>query len=1648
METTSIFLRSSTKLLSKLKAKKAENIDVMQGISPLSWDGKERENICVVKVEDTDRLYRPLFKQFDDLPKVTFNETGSPFDVGVVLIKQSDNQSTKKKPVGGALRGGYCESCDHWYKCTLKEHLNSNKHKDFVSKLDNFKTLQLVSDNLSRFESFLSHHLLQKRKLQKNRDEDNDFRDFFNDKNNNSTNMGSNEKIQNEILVSSNSKIDIEINSAQVSKGVKDSLAAVTGNPTKYFMHKYASKELCIPDQTEKERMNSKEKSDNEIESVPNNSSKSPLLYAVTQASNKVAAGSVSSTLTNSGGTKTINSTIKGSNDFEQLKTNSQHSSDRINSIDKTKSKYGDKVIISEANFSSSSCSFGDNGVKNALTILQNNMSENRLGKASTDIFAENYNGNDENERNNPCNVISNSEISFQSKSSCNNSSSLHEPTLEKFLKEKDDNLDTRNMPALFPVEDLSVTDIENGIMPVIDKHSPISVVENVTENIILNGNYSEMRTFSDSSKNIQNLTDACESTEPYYNVSKKQSSEIVGAVSEEEKGVETKQAIKVNECCSPKGVDIEMKCHTPTHNLGHNLSKSILERVMQSGSTITSVKNWLLPNGESGSVLSDFSFSKMDNTLVANADHTNCDTDVRGVNHEQTEYVDQQQNLVANWIQSQKFDNNYECQLPDLDTTEGKELINTESYNQDIKSEGSLGNMNMQTPVSEKYSYLTDLSSIPTDSVVSESASVFSQADDLYPVENATCKDNKCKESMNYAGENYTNVDRQASGGPVCKQIHAGISGDNFNHSSVEMQTAVPAKQGINNFTGCKPEEKTFLQRMLNVNVLDHSQRDITSREIIPDNNQIGTIKSAVHINHVGGAEDKIINDVEMKSIHSEERDRPNSKQDLSRESHVQHPPNAKPITQKTASTKGKSKSKPVSLKCHTPTVDKSSNNHTFQGSVTENETISNSHLIQWQVYSPISQCSDYSKNPNDYNPVIKRGKRNEIQNKQQNCLVPEESPSQQFCYQTTGNLFPQNQVPNYYNTGILPGQNFYSEQRLMYMYHQNASGFQSQLYGFSGLSDVSYCFNSPQQYRPVVSPQASHSSVHSLHDVTQNNYNGVNTNSVQNVHVTQNSYSGVNTNNVQSISQNSYSDINPNSVSQNTYSVAHIGNVQVMNQNSNVAFASSVHDVPQNSNNGVHASSIHDVNQCGYNGVQTSNMHSGKENTYGSESHTIGVHAEQLNGYSGVHTNVVGTVCQNSYNNVQASNVLAMNVTSSDQHYAQNAGDPYPVDYLSNSCLSPDMNQYGHRTASPRFYPTQNSVFSTQIGEQLPSTHLNQPFSTAHFNQRFHTVGSSQLSSDYLTNSNNVFQFSEGYASQEPAQNNQTQHWYLSSPGFGPVLQSNSELSEPRRFETISLNDIAEDTCNSSDISFPLKKCKFKENKQSKSVTCNASIKRKECASKSKTETLRSAVTKGKDIHRSGQYQSTTVIEKNVEKDNLQKVGKTSSADPLMTAYIHNNNSSEKVFTSTTSTRNDVPPSVQPLKPSAVFASTSGCDPHSVHLLSSSEQISNNHTNNVYHSQKQNDTGSYISAKVGDTKLKLSKQASLTVEKKTDLMDFWNVRKTGDCRLVFRVNKRKAEFETNVHESGNTHETPNTENYNWEQGYIHPKKRRCLIY
>ncbi|KAK3090042.1 hypothetical protein FSP39_008748 [Pinctada imbricata] len=169
IQLVSIFLKESNKILYKVRQR--SNHDElagcdMEGFSPLTWKRNDKENINVVKLEDSDQMYKPLIKYFDNFPQVRYDDDLiSPFDKKIILHRKSETinrYSAKRKSLPAAKKGGFCEACNYWFKCSLREHLNSDKHKKFVDQCHNYKDLDSiivampsVMDFLSKFPSSL-----------------------------------------------------------------------------------------------------------------------------------------------------------------------------------------------------------------------------------------------------------------------------------------------------------------------------------------------------------------------------------------------------------------------------------------------------------------------------------------------------------------------------------------------------------------------------------------------------------------------------------------------------------------------------------------------------------------------------------------------------------------------------------------------------------------------------------------------------------------------------------------------------------------------------------------------------------------------------------------------------------------------------------------------------------------------------------------------------------------------------------------------------------------------------------------------------------------------------------------------------------------------------------------------------------------------------------------------------------------------------------------------------------------------------------------------------------------------------------------------------------------------------------------------------
>ena len=1445
METASVFLRTSTKLLSKLKAdKKAETEDAMLDMAPLSWDGKEKENTYIIKVEDSEGQYRPLFKQFDDVPKISYKETGSPFDVGVVLVKQSDNKSTKKKSVGGALRGGYCESCDHWYRCSLREHLSSNKHKEFVSKLENFKNLEAVSNDLPSFSQFLKHN---KGKLLVDSSQNLASAINSNDTNNN-------------INGQSEAVVDKRLDQPGSDKGSLNILAGkslssenlvkqtgVTENPTKFLIQNY--KLDCafseVMDLTES--VNSARNTDEETTSQ-NCIETKPALHADFHSSTilhlvrNVNRDSSGQEIDNA-----INSESNHDSRVEMAKIQSQSfKTEKTDTCNFQEASFevpsNGKTVTPEANFSSS-CSFGDSGIRNALSVLQTNISESSHSshrRHSADIFCESINRIVQRQGNALEDVIENSKISVESVISGDNKNFLHTPTFDTFLKEKNNEVkDSFCMPVLFPVEQLSETDIENGIMPVIDKHTPPS--HNQIENLNALG-----------SAALENINDSTQGELILKN----------GPVNELCK-TSSKDSVKsLNDSNKTEVMDFETVLHTPKGKLGSKLAEQINDKVKNSGSTITSVRNWLLPNEDKENVCSDLSVAKMNDTLIA---PDVCVTKEKEL-EQLTDCEQKQQTLVANWIQTQEFGTSSENHVTTIAETEMEVFHNLETPCKESELKDNLSSRDITTPISEMYNdQFTDLSSIPTDSVISDNEyapilehfnetkydksekmkdnSDVIDAADSSNKETAICDDNYVPNECNHEVKFGSFQSSLELNGTHSKHLtnSEGIN-PTFNMNNCSINTAeenacIQLKEKLATYpssdSGNKPECVKSVKENCSVDNLSFSE-----------NSYLNNVTQ--HDKELCIMADKISSD-KTKSETIESKGAKGKKKAV------------KPKVREAKTIKGKSNNSVE--KCHTPVSNISCDSATaLHNSASGSFNTVNSHFIQQQAYSPISQSSDhFIQQQHNSQSYCMNGAQSCNQTYQYN---------QQFYGQNVGSQVHYDQGQSYYNTGLLPGHNFYSEER--HAFYQNHHSMQSQHYGFSGLTDCNnFAVQSPQQFA----------------------------------------------NNVLSYPQGSYS-------------------------------------------------------------------------------------GAQINGN------------------------IHMNSVNINHNCVQNFEDFSQIDFLDKSGFSPNASQSGSCVSSPGpFYPTQNlPIPNVQTVPVHVSSHSSQQFSQEfsplqnnyHVPSQVNQQYSQQCYPDNQQNSSHFSQFSQSYHSpvsqhfspvsqviQEPSQGNQL---YLSSSGYASQNMSQVSKTSGRTFETISLNDIAEENCSSSQMSFSFGRIKTTENQNFGNIDNN--LNRKPAVSK---KGRRKMVTEGQ-----------------MNRNNLDD---KSSCHSQTTLYMNTSTSGHAVSNPVV---NEMPSSVQPLKPSFSMATD--------HQQQTNYQRLN-------HEENTSSDKSYTSAKVGDTKIKISKVANSAGGKKTDLKDYWNVKKTGDCRLVFRAHKRKADDEWSV---GNAGFTPDPENSVTEQRYggLHEaKRRRCLV-
>ncbi|XP_061192709.1 protein DBF4 homolog A-like [Saccostrea echinata] len=170
IQKVSKFLKDTECIHSKEK-KSRNKAGMLDGIEPLTW--AEKENYPVVKCEDMLKNYKPLIKNFDVFPHVKYDpELASPFDKTAMLLRKSkenvNRYAVQKQPLSISNRGGFCEACDHWYKCSLRQHLNSDRHLKFIKDTTNYKVLDEIMQKLPSLETFAKKFNLGEKTLYKN----------------------------------------------------------------------------------------------------------------------------------------------------------------------------------------------------------------------------------------------------------------------------------------------------------------------------------------------------------------------------------------------------------------------------------------------------------------------------------------------------------------------------------------------------------------------------------------------------------------------------------------------------------------------------------------------------------------------------------------------------------------------------------------------------------------------------------------------------------------------------------------------------------------------------------------------------------------------------------------------------------------------------------------------------------------------------------------------------------------------------------------------------------------------------------------------------------------------------------------------------------------------------------------------------------------------------------------------------------------------------------------------------------------------------------------------------------------------------------------------------------------------------------------
>ncbi|XP_048761860.2 dentin sialophosphoprotein-like [Ostrea edulis] len=140
----------------------------MNGIQPLSWSEKDncpvvrskKANCPIVKCEDIKKNYKPLIKLFHAFPQARYDsELISPFDKTIMLCRKSkenvNRYAVPRQSVQVSNKAVYCEACDCWFKCSLRQHLHSEKHLIFTRNPTNYRALDEIMEKVPPLEMFI-----------------------------------------------------------------------------------------------------------------------------------------------------------------------------------------------------------------------------------------------------------------------------------------------------------------------------------------------------------------------------------------------------------------------------------------------------------------------------------------------------------------------------------------------------------------------------------------------------------------------------------------------------------------------------------------------------------------------------------------------------------------------------------------------------------------------------------------------------------------------------------------------------------------------------------------------------------------------------------------------------------------------------------------------------------------------------------------------------------------------------------------------------------------------------------------------------------------------------------------------------------------------------------------------------------------------------------------------------------------------------------------------------------------------------------------------------------------------------------------------------------------------------------------------------